>query len=511
MDGAEAARDVKRYERAKEKRDRWLDDWEDCYDLGFPGRDSFYQESPGESRTEDIYDDTVIGALQDFSGLVTDGIFGGEFIRLVPGWGVQLPPRDRLAMQQEIDEQMTFLLQMLRNSNFDIMADEKALDLAIGTGVDGIRPSDNHEFIDCEAIPLHQVTLDRGPHGDIDGIFRCQDIEQAHIKVKWPKAVIPDANRVEPERASETKLKVLEACYRDWNSKEECYVYHVIDYKAKETLWKTKYKGMGSKPWNASRWSAASGEIYGRGPLLNALNSVRGINLLKRLLFENADMEIGGVWRIENDGMVNVDTITIESGMIIPHMPNSRGLEKISSSANFDLSQFIMEDEKATIRRALYVEDYSGKGQTPISAEEVGGRRMMLAKRLGGPSARLFREWVVRVIQRVVYIGKQQGILNLPRLDGREVSLVATSPLARADAFEAVQRKAQAMQMAAGILGEGVVQTVDLKAVVKDIFMLMEQPMSYIIEQAQSDPASMAASLVDNGMTQGGQVVNLGG
>ena len=65
--------------------------------------------------------------------------------------------------------------------------------------------------------------------------------------------------------------------------------------------------------------------------------------------------------------------------------------------------------------------------------------------------------------------------------------------------------------MAAGILGEGVVQTVDLKAVVKDIFMLMEQPMSYIIEQAQSDPASMAASLVDNGMTQGGQVVNLGG
>ncbi|MBN86305.1 MAG: hypothetical protein CL885_02145, partial [Dehalococcoidia bacterium] len=129
----------------------------------------------------------------------------------------------------------------------------------------------------------------------------------------------------------------------------------------------------------------------------------------------------------------------------------------------------------------------------------------------GGPSARLFREWVVRVIQRVVYIGKQQGILDLPRLDGREISLVATSPLARADAFEAVQRKAQAMQMAAGILGEGVVQTVDLKAVVKDIFMLMEQPMSYIIEQAQSDPASMAASLVDNGMTQGGQVVNIGG
>jgi hypothetical protein len=212
--------------------------------------------------------------------------------------------------------------------------------------------------------------------------------------------------------------------------------------------------------------------------------------------------------------MVNVDTIVIDSGMVIPHMPGSNGLRKIQSNSNFDLSQFIMEDEKATIRRALYVEDYQGRGTTPISAEETATRRMMMSKRLGGPMTRLFREWVTPHIRRMLYLGKRAGIIDLPRLDGREISLVATSPLARAGLYEEVQQKAMAMQMAAGILGEGVAQVIDLKAVTKDIFVMLEQPLSYIIEQAQEDPAGMAAELIQSGMAsgqQGGQVVSLGG
>ncbi|MGB0405500.1 MAG: portal protein, partial [Fusobacterium sp.] len=36
---------------------------------------------------------------------------------------------------------------------------------------------------------------------------------------------------------------------------------------------------MGSNPFIAFRWSKASGEVYGRGPLINALAAIKTCNI----------------------------------------------------------------------------------------------------------------------------------------------------------------------------------------------------------------------------------------
>ena len=45
----------------------------------------------------------------------------------------------------------------------------------------------------------------------------------------------------------------------------------VIDVADKQMIMQETYEGVGSNPFIAFRWSKASGEVYGRGPAVNAL------------------------------------------------------------------------------------------------------------------------------------------------------------------------------------------------------------------------------------------------
>ena len=476
---------LKRYERAKQRRDIWLQDWEDCYQYAFPTRDSFYTSTPGGTRTEDIYDDTAVGAVHDFGAMMVEGSLSGDFVKLEPGPNV--PDTERQKFREELREINAEVLGVMRNSNFEEQAHEGALDLTIGTGNMLVLSSNDAYVANYMSVPLHEVTLDRGPHGDIDGVYRSRVMEIDHIKVVWPKANIPEQlkNR-NPEQKDKTS--VLECCYRDWSKKELTYIYRIVSPEARAVMWETKYTGMGSKPWVNYRWSKASGEIYGRGPLLNCLNSVRATNLVMSMTFENADIGIGGVWTMEHDGVVNPDTIEIESGTIIPHMPGSKGLRGVTSPSNFDLSNIIVEEQRRNIRRSLYVEDYEGKGKTPISKEEIDARRSMLARRIGAPFNRYFREFIAPAYVATVHIMKKEGLIEMPQINGRDIQVVPRSPFARAADEEMASRKFMYVQGVQSLVGPEQTQVyVKIEDVIEDMTELMDQPKTYLRNEAERE------------------------
>jgi hypothetical protein len=70
--------------------------------------------------------------------------------------------------------------------------------------------------------------------------------------------------------------------------------------------------------------------------------------------------------------------------------------------------------------------------KTPMSATEVAERMADLARQIGSAFGRLMGEFIFPVMQRVVFILKDLGAIKLPVVNGREVKVVATSPLARA-------------------------------------------------------------------------------
>jgi hypothetical protein len=98
--------------------------------------------------------------------------------------------------------------------------------------------------------------------------------------------------------------------------------------------------------------------------------------------------------------------------------------------------------------------------KTPMTATEVAERMADLSRQIGAAFGRLQAELVNPVLQRVIYILKKQGRIKIPVVNGREIKIRSSSPLAQAqqqqdvatiDRFsEEMQQAAQQMQQMMG-------------------------------------------------------------
>jgi hypothetical protein len=81
-----------------------------------------------------------------------------------------------------------------------------------------------------------------------------------------------------------------------------------------------------------------------------------------------------------------------------------------------------------------------------------------LSRRMGAAFGRLQSELVQPVLQRVIYILKKQGRIEVPTVNGREVKIRATSPLAQAQANQDISSVARFLELVGGVFGPEMLQ-----------------------------------------------------
>jgi hypothetical protein len=252
----------------------------------------------------------------------------------------------------------------------------------------------------------------------------------------------------------ESKANILEVVCRNYEKKnEDRYDYYVIDRTHGEQIYYEQFSGVGANPFVCFRWSKAAGEIYGRGPLVNALSAIKTTNLTIELVLENAQMAISGIYQMDDDGVINTDTINLVPGTIIPKAQGSQGLQPIRPAGSFDVANLVLGDMRTNIKRALYNDMLGDPNKTPASATEVAERMADLSRRIGSAFGRLQAEMVQPVLQRVVYILKKQGRIEVPTINGREVKVRSVSPLAQAQANQDISNVSRYLQLVGGTFG----------------------------------------------------------
>jgi hypothetical protein len=214
---------------------------------------------------------------------------------------------------------------------------------------------------------------------------------------------------------------------------------------------------VGSNPFVCFRWSKAAGEVYGRGPLVNALSSIKTTNLTIQLILENAQMAISGIYQMDDDGIINVDTINLVPGTVIPKAPGSGGLQPVAAAGNFDVASLVLNDMRMNIKRALYNDMLGDPNRTPATATEIAERMADLSRRIGSAFGRLQAEMVQPILQRVVYILKKQGRIDLPTVNGREVKVRSVSPLAQAQSNQDITTVARFLEVVGANFGPDMV------------------------------------------------------
>ena len=174
----------------------------------------------------------------------------------------------------------------------------------------------------------------------------------------------------------------------------EKWKYCVVLPKEKAMIEEKEFKGNASNPYIVFRWNKASGEVYGRGPVFNAMAAIKTTNLTVEMILQNAQMAISGIYTFEDDGVINPDNIQLVPGSLIPISPGSRGLIPIAGAGNFDVAQLVLADMRQNIKKALYMETLGRPEGTPMSATEVAERMADLSRQIGSSFGRLQSEFV---------------------------------------------------------------------------------------------------------------------
>ena len=424
---------LKKYESAKSVRQRWESLFDECYEYALPMRQTFSTQSIGERRDDKIFDETAVVGVQEFAsrlqaGLVPNFARWADFTA-----GSEVPKESRDGVNNELEEVTEYVFEVIQNSNFGQEVHESFMDLALGTGVLHVEEGDAINPVNFTALPLPHVVLDVGPDDRIDHVYRERDVRYSDLKILYPKAKINPRLQSQMTATPDARTKVLEIICRNYTKpNEDAYYCIIFDINTKCLLKYEEYKGTGSNPFICFRWSKDPGAVYGRGPLINALSAIKTTNLTIELILENAQMAISGVYQMDDDGIINPDTINLVPGTVIPKAPNSAGLQPVKAAGSFDVANIILSDMRLNIKRALYNDMLGNPDRTPASATEIAERMADLSRRIGSAFGRLQAELVQPVLQRVVYILKKQGRIKIPTINGRQIKVRSVSPLSQA-------------------------------------------------------------------------------
>ena len=449
----------KRFEQADRQKAHWRAIYEDAYRYALPDRnlyDGYYEGGvPGQDKMSRVFDSTAIQSTQKFANRIQSGLFPPQqaWCRLVPG--EEIPEERKIEIQQILDRYSEQMFSVMRLSRFDMAMGEFLMELAIGTAVLLIQPGDEIEPIRYTAIPTFLIAFDEGPRGNVEKIYRKLKRPYEVLDQEFPDIKIPNEMVKRYENDPTEMVEMIEGTYYDKQS--GTVHYQIIDYSGKHEL---VYRELNSFPWVVSRYMKTAGERYGRGPVLTGLPDIKSLNKVKELALRNASLSIGGVFTATDDGVLNPNTVRIVPGAIIPVArnggPQGESLRPLPRSGDANLSQFTANDLIASIKTILLDESLPPDNMSARSATEVQFRMKQLSQNLGSAFGRLISETMYPIVRRTLEVMNDLGMIELPlKVNGLQVKITPTAPLAMAQNMEKVNEVLNFMQIAQSLGPQG--------------------------------------------------------
>jgi len=499
---------MKRAEKADARKDQWRSIYEECYEFALPQRNlysGFYDgKSPGQDKMARVFDATAINSTQRFANRIQSALFPPyrNWCRLQNGNEV---PEDR---QEEIGQALDLytdrMFDVIRQTNFDLAMSEFLLDLCVGTAVMLIQPGDDDAPVRFTAVPQYLVSLEEGPYGVVDNVYRRMRVRADVIQRQWPDAKLPEDLARKAVDQGDEEIELLEATV--WSEQMQTYCYHLVYAKDKKAAGASDlvYRTMDVSPWIVARYMKVAGEVYGRGPLVSALPDIKTLNKVKELVLKNASIAVAGVYTAADDGVLNPQNIAIAPGAIIPVArnggPNGASLQPLRSAADFNVGQLVINDLVMGIKKMLLDDTLPLDTQSARSATEIVERMKELSQNLGAAYGRLITECMMPMVNRILYVMNEKDLVDMPlKADGKVVRVVPVSPLAQAQNMDDLRNVLEFAQIAqtAGPMGQVAINQdamldyiVEKMAVPRSIINSQEEREA-IVQEMQSAMAQM--------------------
>ena len=443
----------------------WHDQLSDVYEYFLPQRNLFDNQDKGQKKMERIFDSTSLTSIQQGASKLQENIApiwarwatfnpSNEVIKLLESGDFNVSEGQ---IRENLEEQAVIVFDYINRSNFGTQFYEAALDLLIGTATLRIDEADDEDMpIVFHCVPQKGIAFEEGPYGNIETHWRRFKVKARLLERMWkgfePSPTIQEMIDNQPNAEVELSEGVI------FDPKTKRY-YGCVWVKQEERLsWTTDF-GV-SSPWVTGRYTKVSGEVRGRGPAMQTLPDVRSLNKAKEFVLQKAAIDLAGMYTATDDGVTNPYNMVIAPGIVIPvgsNNTNNPSIQRLDTSSSLALAQFEISELQNAIKLAMFndLRDPAGPVRT---ATEIAIESRELAKRIGSAFGRLQTEILIPILKRVVSILIRRGLITPIELDGRDVEIKFTSPLARAQDSEDILAVQQAVEFVLGTAGPDQVQ-----------------------------------------------------
>ena len=373
------------YRRALDLRAPWLTRWDSALRYTMPRADD-------EAAT--LFDATAADAA--------DNLAASIYSLLTPPESLWLSLVPESAQSPDAVAATMALRANLNDSNFYTTIHQCYMDLIVlGTACLFMaeNPIGAASAFSFTAIPMRDIAVLNG------AVFHMATMPAREVMEKYPSWTPPANLRDTIKNDPETPLRLVQSLvgtdFTAWLDVGGDIENNIVSTGKFET-----------NPYIIFRWAVASGEQYGRGPVLRALPDIKTANKVVELVLKNATIAVSGIWQADDDGVINLANINLTPGAIIPKAVGSSGLTPLASGANFDVSQIVLKDLRERIRHALLADRLGLLSEKEMTATEIMARNADMMRILGATYGRLLHEFIRPLVERGLQILSRRGVID---------------------------------------------------------------------------------------------------
>lgn len=396
------------YTSALNARSVWLNRWNDARKYTIPSTDE-------DMAT--LFDSTASDAV--------DNLAASIYTLLTPPESLWIDLVGESEKSPDAEYATAVLRANLNDSNFYTTIHQCYLDLVIyGTACLFMAqsPLGASSAFTFSAIPISDIAILP------NAVFHTTSMSARDVISKYPEWTPPANLRDTIAKNPETRLKLVQSLvgteFTAWLDAGGDIENNIVSRGTFET-----------NPYIIFRWSVASGELYGRSPVLRALPDIKTANKVVELVLKNATIAVSGIWQADDDGVINLGNINLTPGAIIPKAVGSSGLTPLSSGANFDVSQLVLKDLRERIRHALLADRLGLLSEKEMTATEILARNADMMRILGATYGRLLHEFIRPLCDRGLQILSSRGLIPEIKLNS-DAELKYIAPIAQIATIE---------------------------------------------------------------------------
>lgn len=373
------------YRRALDLRAPWLTRWDSALRYTMPRADD---------EVATLFDATAADAA--------DNLAASIYSLLTPPESLWLSLVPESAQSPDAVAATMALRANLNDSNFYTTIHQCYMDLIVlGTACLFMaeNPIGAASAFSFTAIPMRDIAVLNG------AVFHMATMPAREVMERYPTWTPPANLRDTIKNDPETPLRLVQSLvgtdFTAWLDVGGDIENNIVSTGKFET-----------NPYIIFRWAVASGEQYGRGPILRALPDIKTANKVVELVLKNATIAVSGIWQADDDGVINLANINLTPGAIIPKAVGSSGLTPLASGANFDVSQIVLKDLRERIRHALLADRLGLLSEKEMTATEIMARNADMMRILGATYGRLLHEFIRPLVERGLQILSRRGVID---------------------------------------------------------------------------------------------------